>query len=74
MTNVFFKIVQKKITREQKENRKRTCADIMEQLKTDTKLIEKVITCDETWIFQYNPESKRQFVHWERTSPRRKNL
>jgi hypothetical protein len=32
-----------------------------------------VITCDVTWIFQYDPEMKRQSMHWKTpTSPRMK--
>ena len=27
--------------------------------------MENVITCDETWIFQYDPETKRQSMHWK---------
>lgn len=26
---------------------------------TEPDLIEKIITCDKTWIFQYDPEMKR---------------
>jgi hypothetical protein len=26
-------------------------------------VLENVITCDETWIFQYDPETKRQSMH-----------
>jgi hypothetical protein len=42
---------------------------IIEQLD----VLENVITCDETWIFQYDPETKRQLSHWKTpTSPRMK--
>jgi hypothetical protein len=31
------------------------------------------ITCDETWIFQYNVETKQQSMHWKTTAlPRMK--
>ena len=25
----------------------------------------RVITGDETWVFQYDPETKRQSLHWK---------
>lgn len=45
MMKVFTKLVSK---------------DIMECFTEDPGLIDKVITCDRMWIFQYNPETKRQ--------------
>lgn len=27
--------------------------------------MENIITCDETWIFQYDVETKRQSMHWK---------
>nr|CAH7719676.1 unnamed protein product [Callosobruchus chinensis] len=60
MTKVCAKMVPKNLTPEQKENRKNICIDIMQQLEADPGLLEKVVTCEETWIFQYDPETKRQ--------------
>ena len=38
----------------------------------DEKLLEKVITGDESWVFQYDPETKRQSRQWKSvSSPRR---
>ncbi|VVC36390.1 Transposase, type 1 [Cinara cedri] len=27
--------------------------------------MENIITCDETWLFQYDVETKRQYMHWK---------
>ena len=71
MTKVCAKMVPKNLTCEQKMNRKDICSDIMERFTDDPELISKIITCDETWIFQYDPETKRQSMHWKTpTSPR----
>lgn len=43
-------------------NGKNICSDIMERF-TDPELIGEVITRDETWIFQFNSETKRQTIH-----------
>ena len=40
----------------------------MENIENDTKFLENVMTCDESWFFQYDPETKRQFMHWKSPS------
>ena len=42
-------------------------------MEADEKLLENVITGDESWVFQYDPETKRQSRHWKSvSSPRPK--
>ena len=73
MKKVCAKMVPRVLTPEQKERRKECCVDILQQLDADPNLFHKVITCDETWIFQYDPETKRQSMHWKTpSSPRMK--
>ena len=73
MTKVCAKVVPRLLTPDQKENRKRICAEILEQIEANPNFLENVITCDETWIFQYDPETKRQSMHWKTpSSPRLK--
>jgi len=51
------------------------CADTLENIKNDSNFLLNVITCDETWIFQYDPETKRQSMHWKSPqSPRKKKV
>ena len=45
---------------DQKTRRLHVCQDILQQLQTDATLLEKVITGDESWIFEYDPETKHQ--------------
>jgi hypothetical protein len=45
----------------------------MEGITEQLDVLENVITCDETWIFQYDPQMKWQSMHWKTpTSPRMK--
>ena len=49
------------------------CQDIIKHLQTEPDLLLRVITGDETWIFEYDPETKRQRCQWKSpTSPRPK--
>lgn len=68
MQKVCAKMVPKNLTQDQKDARKESCTDILERLNEDPHLLERVITCDETWIFQYDPETKRQSMHWKSPS------
>ncbi|KAL4126402.1 hypothetical protein QTP88_010624 [Uroleucon formosanum] len=65
MTKVCAKMVPKNLTLEQKDGRRQICVDILERMENERDLLKKVITCDETWIFQYDPETKRQSRHWK---------
>lgn len=63
MTKVCAEIVPKNLTREQKDNRMNLCSDIMERLSGQPGLVTRIIACDETWIFQHDPKTKRQLMH-----------
>jgi len=71
MKKVCAKVVPK--IPERKEHRVNCCADTLENIENYTDFFLNVITCDETWIFQYDPETKRQSMHWKSPqSPRKK--
>ena len=55
------KIVPKNLTIEQKENRKEVCLHLLERIQSDRNFLKKVITGDETWIFEYDLEKKANF-------------
>jgi hypothetical protein len=70
---VCAKRVPKMPSVEQKELWKEICPDLLQHTKNKPDLLKSVITCDETWIFMYNPETKWQAVHWKSpNSPRTK--
>ena len=73
MKKVCAKMVPKLHTPEQQETRLNMCVEILENIENDPKFLENVITCDESGFFQYDPETKRQFMHWKSlSSPRQK--
>ena len=58
---------------DQKERRLQVCQDIIEHLQTEPDLLRRIITGDETFNFEYDPETKRQRCQWKSpTSPRPK--
>ena len=62
---ICAKMVPKLLKEEQKEWRVQMCHYILEQLKTEPNLLEKVITGDKSWIFEDNPENKQQSFQWK---------
>ena len=57
MRKVCTKMVQKNLTTEQKANRR-------DRLEREPEFFSCIITGEESWILEYNPETKRQ--SWER--------
>jgi histone-lysine N-methyltransferase SETMAR len=71
MKKVCTKMVPKNLSEDQKLNREEMCQNVSKKIEEDPDFLNIVITCDETWLFQYNPETKP--VQWKTThSPRPK--
>ena len=57
---VCAKLVPKILSEDQKQRRVDFCKDMLEKIRDDPNILYQVITGDETWVFQYDPETKRQ--------------
>jgi len=62
MRKVFAKMIPKKLTEEQKQRRVTICQDLLER---QDDIFGRVITGDETWVYQYDPETKQQNAQWK---------
>ena len=70
---VCAKLVAKVLIDEQKENRVSISRELLDRVRGNPDFLEQVITGDETWVFEYDPETKRQSSEWHTTgSPRPK--
>ena len=72
MRKVCAKMVPKLLSDEQKERHKELCLDLLQRTENEPDLLNSIITCDETWIFTYDPETKRQSMQWKSTSSKTK--
>ena len=63
MKKACSKMAPRLLTPDQEEIRMNICADILQNIENDAYLLENIITCDELCFFQYDPESKRQYMH-----------
>uniref|UniRef100_A0A2S2NRT1 Mariner Mos1 transposase n=1 Tax=Schizaphis graminum TaxID=13262 RepID=A0A2S2NRT1_SCHGA len=70
---ICAKMVPKILSQGQKDNRKDRCLDFLEQIENDHSFLECIITGDESWIFENDPETKYQSQEWHTlASPRQK--
>lgn len=70
---VCAKFVPKILSDDQRQFRVECCTDILEMIEADSGFLNNVVTCDESWVLTYDPESKRQSAQWKHgSSPRPK--
>jgi len=67
MRKVCVKLLPKVLTDEQKENRVSISRELLDRVRGNPDFLEQVITGDETWVFEYDPETKRQSPEWHTT-------
>ena len=63
------KLVPKVLTDEQKENRVLISCELLDHVRGNPDFLEQVISSDEAWVFEYDPETKRQSSEWHTTEP-----
>ena len=72
MSKVCTKMVPKELTEEQKQRSVTNCQDFLER---QDDILGHFITSDETWVYQYDPETKWQIARWKTVnSPRPKKF
>jgi len=64
MRKACTKMVPKNLTTEQKANRRDVCLDLLYRLEREPEFFSRIITGDESWILEYDPETKRQSREW----------
>ena len=65
MRKICVKMVPRLLNGGQEERHVQMCQDILEQLETEPNLLKRAVTGDESWIFKYDPLSKRQSLEWK---------
>jgi len=70
MRKVFVKMIPNELTEEQNQRRVTICQALLER---QDDILGRVITGDETWVYQYDPGMKQQSAKWKpANSPRPK--
>ena len=71
MRKICAKFVQRVLREGQKERRCQDNRMMVEMINSDPAVLDARVTCNESWIYCYDPETKRQSSQWKYTgSPR----
>ncbi|KAG7157223.1 hypothetical protein Hamer_G010079 [Homarus americanus] len=73
MKRVAAKFVPRLLSQEQKEFHAEVAKDLLQTTNNDRHFLKQVITGDESWVYDYDPETKAQSSQWKSpASPRPK--
>ena len=73
MRKICAKFVPRVLREDQKEIRCHDYREMVEIINSDSAVLDALVTCDESWIYCYDPETKRQSSQWKHAgSPRTK--
>ena len=73
MWKICAEFVPKEHREDQRERRCHDSRDMVELIHSDPAVPDALMTCDESWIYCYDPETKRQSSQWKHDgSPRPK--
>ena len=73
MQKICVKFVPRVLREDQKERRCHDSKEMVELINSDPALLDTLVTFDESWIYCYDPETKRQSSQWKHAgSPRAK--
>ena len=69
----FARSLSQDAQRDQKERRYHDSREMVEQINSDPTILDALVTCNESWIYSHDPETKRQSSQWKHAgSPRPK--
>ena len=73
MPKICAKFVLRVLREDQKERRCHDSREMIELINSDPAVLDTLVTCDESWIYCYDPETKGQSSQWKHAgSPRPK--
>jgi hypothetical protein len=59
MNKVLAKMMPKNLTEDQMQWKRDVCADLLQRIEEKDERLDEVISMDESFVFQYDPEEKR---------------
>ena len=71
MRKICSKFLPRVLREDQKERRCHDSREMVELINSDPAVLDVLVTCDVSWIYCYDPETKRQSSQWKHTGSRR---
>jgi len=73
MRRIAAKFVPRLLNSDQRDHRVQVCTELQEVVRHDPNFLSRVITGDESWVYDYDPETKQRSTQWKTpSSPRPK--
>ena len=73
MRKICAKFVPRVLSEDQRERRRNDSREMVQLINSDPTRLDALVTCDESWMYSYDPETKRQSSQWKHAgSPRPK--
>ena len=69
MQKICAKFVPRVLREDQKERRGHDSREMLEQINSDPTVLDALVTCVKSWIYYYDPETKRQSFQWKQIHP-----
>lgn len=71
MKKLTPRLIPKLLTDEQKATRHRISTENLASLRRDRSLFQRLIACDESWVYTFDPRSKRSDMQWRTSQEKR---
>jgi histone-lysine N-methyltransferase SETMAR len=71
MRRISARFVPRLLSEDQKALRVSLCRELKQQARDDPNFISNIITGDETWVYDYDPETKQQSSQWKSPNSQR---
>ena len=68
MRKICAKFVPRMLREDQKERRRLDSREMVELINSNPAILDALVACDESWIYCYDPETKRQSSQWKHPS------
>ena len=65
MRKICAKFVPRLLREDQKERRCHDSKEMVKLTNSDPAVLDALVTCDQRWIYCYDPETKRQSSQWK---------
>ena len=74
-SKVCARWVPRQLTETHKQSHLEACSELLEYCHSDKTFLQRIVTGDETWVYHFEPESKKASMEWRHlTSPRLKKF
>ena len=73
MREIYAKFVPRVLNEDYKERCCHDSREMVELINSDPAVLDALVSCDESWIYCYDPETKRQSSQWKHTGQHSSN-